>query len=336
MLAYYHPLNEDMVAGISVFSPSGLGIKWESEDLANISRPPNPNLYPPNPNINWESMIFMVTIAPSFSYKISDQFSIGAALNVNYVSVDLHMYASPLKVGEHPLLGPLYVDLGQQEVKLTGWGFGATFGVLAKPSDMFSIGASFKIPVHFNLSGDVGIAGGPQLNLNASSEAETEITWPLWLAAGVAFRPVERLVLTFDIQYTDWKQIDVLELSFTDSVWNTLLPSIGANEMDFHWSSETQIRIGAEFMVSDHFALRGGYYYDPSPAPDRTLNILLPSASFNAIAGGFGYNSNGLEIDFTVEYLMGKDRTVPLTGEMPGLYELTVLAIEFSVGYGWQ
>ncbi len=66
-----------------------------------------------------------------------------------------------------------------------------------------------------------------------------------------------------------------------------------------------------------NFAIRGGYYYDPAPAPDETLNILVPSFNFNSIAGGFGYKSGGLSIDFALEYLMGKDRTVS-AGAMPG------------------
>ena len=118
----------------------------------------------------------------------------------------------------------------------------------------------------------------------------------------------------------------------------------GEDEMDFRWKGKVQIRVGAEYLISDNFALRAGYYYDPTPTPDSTLNILLPSTTFNAIAGGIGYNANGIELDVTVEYLMGKNREVPFLNTvmdpewesaMPGVYELDVLAIEFSVGYRW-
>ena len=164
------------------------------------------------------------------------------------------------------------------------------------------------------------------------------------MAVGVAFRPIDRLVLTFDIQYTDWKQIDVIELSFVDPGWESMMSLGGKNEMPMHWESKTQIRAGMEFLLTDNFALRGGYYYDPTPSPDSTLNVLLPSATFNSFSGGFGYNTNGLELDFTVEYLIGKDRDVPFLktvldpeweSAMPGVYELDVLTFEFSVGYRW-
>lgn len=339
MAAYYHPLNDKLVAGLSVYSPSGLGMKWDGADLANIAGPP---LFLPNASIKWESFVFMVTAAPSLAYKINDQVSIGAALNVNYTNVDLAMYAGAAEVPTP--LGTLYLDLDQQDIHLAGWGFGATFGLLVKPSDMFSIGATFRTPVKFSLSGEATITGIPQLGLNETSDLETELTFPLWAAVGIAFRPIEQFVLTFDVQYTDWGTVDVLELTFVDPAWAALMGMSGENEMDFRWEGKVQVRVGAEYLISDNFALRAGYYYDPTPTPDSTLNILLPSATFNGFAGGFGYNANGLALDFTVEYLKGKDRDVPFANTvmdpewesaMPGMYELSVLSFEFSVGYRW-
>ena len=336
MAAYYHPINDKLVGGLSVYSPSGLGMKWDGADFANISGPPN---FAPNPNLKWESFVFMVTASPSLAYKISDQVSLGVALNASYTSVDLAMYAGSVEPFPN-----YHIDMKQQDINLTGWGIGATFGVLVKPSDLFSIGATFKTPVKFNLSGDAKITGMPQLGLNETSGLETAITWPMWIAVGVAVRPIDSLVFTFDVQYTDWNTIDVLELSFIDPAWDNMMTLSGENEMDFYWESKTQIRIGAEYLVTDTFALRGGYYFDPTPSPDKTLNVLLPSATFNAISGGFGYSPNGIELDFTVEYLMGKDRDVPFMktvtdpdweSAMPGMYELNVLTFEISVGYKW-
>jgi long-chain fatty acid transport protein len=336
MAAYYHPINDKMVAGISVYSPSGLGMKWEGEDFANISGPPN---FFPNPNIKWESFVFMITASPSLAYKVSDQFSVGVALNASYTNVDLAMYAGSVT----PFPGN-NVDLKQQDIHLTGWGIGATIGLLIKPNDMFSIGATLRTPAKFSLSGDATITGIPQLKLEETSELETELTWPLWIAGGIAFRPVEQFVLTFDLQYTDWSTVDVLELSFLDPAWAAMMGQAGEDEMAFHWEGKVQFRVGAEYLLTENFALRAGYYYDPTPTPDSTLNVLLPSATFNGFTAGFGYSPNGIEIDFTVEYLMGKEREVPFEktltdpeweSAMPGIYQLDVLTFEFSIGYRW-
>jgi long-chain fatty acid transport protein len=118
----------------------------------------------------------------------------------------------------------------------------------------------------------------------------------------------------------------------------------------FLWEDKTQIRFGTEYQISPKFALRGGYYNDPGPAPNNTRNILLPITDFNSITAGFGYNVNGIIIDFGFEYITGKEKEVPfgktlppiLGGDpdyqeaMPGLYHVkTILAFDLSIGYKW-
>ena len=105
------------------------------------------------------------------------------------------------------------------------------------------------------------------------------------------------------------------------------------------WKDATQIRVGVEYMATNNLALRGGYYYDPSPAPNKTMNVLVPSYDFNAISFGLGYKLNGLTIDVAVEYLIGKDRDVGLTEvigrAMFGMYTMKILAPGISISYGW-
>jgi len=91
-------------------------------------------------------------------------------------------------------------------------------------------------------------------------------------------------------------------------------------------------------MASEKFALRAGYYRDPSPAPDSTMNILLPVADFNCFAFGIGYNIDGVAIDLGIEYLKGDERDIPLGKyevAMPGVYNLKILALELCIGYRW-
>ncbi len=105
-----------------------------------------------------------------------------------------------------------------------------------------------------------------------------------------------------------------------------------------HWKDATQIRFGAEYKIKT-FAFRGGYYFDPAPSPDETMNVLVPNYDFSAVTFGFGYAlENGLHVDFSGEYLKGKDRDIPLTltdVEMPGYYTLKIWSFGASLGYNW-
>ncbi len=341
LASYYHPLSENLVAGIAVYAPSGLGIEWKGADLANLSGPPT---FLPNPSIEWRSKIFVLSISPALAYKVNDQFMVGATLNINYGSFETAQYAGAAEVQLPTPPYPIYFfNLGQQTLDMTGWGFGATFGVLVKPSEMFSIGATFRTPSKISFSGETYVSGIGQLApfigpLEATTDIEADVTWPMWLACGIAVKPVKNFTLTADVQYTQWSKIDVIEITFTDPTWAALMGITEGNKLELHWGSKTQIRLGAEYWLSEEFALRAGYYYDPGPAPDKTRNVLLPITDFNSVAVGIGYNMDGLMIDLGFEYLIGKDNDVPYgkyESAMPGLYELKIIALELSLGYGW-
>lgn len=330
LAAYYLPVSENVVAGIGLYTPSELGVKWDGADFQSLTFDSPYRL---------ESKIGMVTIAPGIAFDIHETLSVGASLNVNYGT-----FAIRTQVGDPEL----DTDLGQYTEKLNGWGVGVTLGTLFKPSEMLSIGATLRTPSKMSFSGEVEIPslsvlgkipGNPLYGTDVASETtmEREVTWPWWVALGVAFKPLEGLTLTGDLQWTQWSSIDVLESMFDDSLWSSIIES----ERPMFWKDVLQVRFGAEYRLNT-FAFRGGYYWDPSPAPDRTMNILLPSFDFHVLTGGFAYTLDGLQVEFGIEYLMGKERKVDFMKTQtdpewktaqPGTYDMDVLSPNISIGF---
>ena len=125
------------------------------------------------------------------------------------------------------------------------------------------------------------------------------------------------------------------------------LESSDSHKYILKWEDATQIRLGGEYMASDELALRLGYYYDPAPAPDETLNILFPSSTNHVITGGLGYRAGNWVFEAAAEYLFGQERKIsddlnnplnPLEGfvnEMPGTHQMDIFAFSFGVGYGF-
>lgn len=329
LTAYYHPISENLVFGLGIYTPSGLASKWDGADFTAISL---------NAEYEWKSKIGVVSISPALAYKVSDQFYIGATLNINYGLFGLSTHAGDTTVG---------IDLGQQELDMSGWGYGATFGIMIKPSEIFSIGATFRTPSKIKFKGDVSISklnilgqipGLPLYGVTIPTETEIsgEVTYPMWLCGGIALKPVENLTITADLQYTNWEKIDVVELEVEDPIWQLINAETGGNvEMAMHWKNATQIRFGLEYLINN-FAIRGGYYWDPSPAPDETHNVLVPNYDFNSFSFGFGYNLEGFSIDFMFEYLKAKERVVTATEDnMPGVYNLELFVPGLSISYSW-
>ncbi len=309
-LGYFKPFSEKLVLGFLVYVPSGSGSEWNGEDLAVLAK---------GYDLEWKSMIGMVTFSPAVAYKISDMVSVGATINFNYGMLEFDT-----------------AGLGQYSENLTGTGIGATIGLMIKPSEKFSFGLSYKTPVKITATGDITMEGAPLLGLpglTASTTATREITWPMWFGAGIAVKPNDKLTVTADIQFTNWKELDEISINFDNQIWNLLFAKLFAFHL--HWDNTIQYRFGLEYLLSDSLALRAGYYHDPSPAPAETLNILLPEITYNAFTFGIGYKSGNLQLDVGFEYLKGSEVECPLTSQlgMPGYHNANIMAPNFAISY---
>jgi long-chain fatty acid transport protein len=239
-----------------------------------------------------------------------------------------------LKIG--PVIDLKYAE--QYEEKTSAWGFGATFGVMLKPMDKLSIGLTVRTPVSITFKGDAtnGIANNVWIQLAypgtpTASAIERKATWPLWAGLGISFKPIDKLTINGDVQYTQWKKIQKIEATFANATWQGLFAAGGA--LDLKWKDTFQYRFGLEYALSSKFALRAGYYYDPSPSPVETLSILLPEITYNAITAGFGYNTDKLTLSVCLEYLMGKDAESPAGSTMPGTHGMSILVPNIGITY---
>lgn len=311
-LGYFKPINDKLVIGIAAYVPSGTGAKWDGEELKLLSK---------GAVYKWESFMAVISVSPVIAYKVSDTFSLGATLNLDY--------------GMMKIKRP---GVGQYTEDLSGFAFGATIGALFKPIDRLGVGLTLRTPTKVKFSGDAEMASASAYGLATTSDAEREATWPLWFGLGISFKATDKLTLNADAQYTNWKKIDTIGITYGDAVWQSMKshPLLGAafnNDFVLNWKNATQLRFGAEYAVSEKLALRAGYYYDPSPSPVETLNILLPEVTYNVITAGLGYKAEKLAIDFCLEYLMGKDQESPLSGKMPGTHGMSILVPNIAFSY---
>ena len=61
---------------------------------------------------------------------------------------------------------------------MNGWGLGATFGVLVKPSDRLSFGLTVRTPSPVTFKGDALISNLDMLGFSETSDLERSITLP--------------------------------------------------------------------------------------------------------------------------------------------------------------
>ncbi len=306
--------------GLGVFVPAGLGVEWCAEDIYG----------PGTSEIELMSEIGAISISPAVAYQITEQFSVGVTVNIYYAMFDMKQPVNGGPLGMH-----------QFSESSTGTGFGFTVGLKYDFSEKFSAGATFRSSTSVSMSGDAtntlfplipnmppAMVPGPE-----TSSFSRDVTWPMWIAGGLAYKPSSCWTITLDAQYSQWSELDKLVATYDDPYWKVAMD--GEEEFDLKWEDAVMIRAGAEYMVSKVSAIRLGYYYDPAPAPDETLNILFPSSTNHAITAGYGYNGEKIFVDFGIEYLFGAERDIPMDPAyaMPGVHKMDVFAFGIGIGY---
>jgi long-chain fatty acid transport protein len=318
----------DWTFGLGVYVPAGLGAEWNGDDLVQLSG---------GSSFEWMSRIGVVDIAPAVSYKISEQFSLGLAVNVYYAFFDMKR---PNEVPSPPAPPNTFSQYSEES---SGTNVGVTIGAQYKINKMWTLGATFRSKTSVTMSGTAEFPAFGLLGAPTESEFDRDVALPMWIAGGLAVRPSECLVISFDVQYSQWsKSEDVLVTEYKDATWKAALEADDSHLFVLKWEDATQIRLGAEYLASDNLALRLGYYYDPAPAPDETLNILFPSSTNHVITAGIGYNAGNWSFQGAAEYLFGAERIISaemgaegFVNEMPGTHQMDIFAFSIGVGYSF-
>jgi long-chain fatty acid transport protein len=176
-------------------------------------------------------------IAPGFGYKINDQWTVGAALNIDYQSLALYnaQYALP-----------------QNQT----YGYGFSLGAIMHVNDRVQIGLSWISQQHMNRF-EWNTAGAP----TSSGKIEAKMDAPMQYAIGVAFRPGSGWLIEADVKQIKFS--DVLDTLYFDrpAGYTGTVPA----SVRFGWSDQTVFALGVQKELSPATTVRFGYNYGESP-----------------------------------------------------------------------
>ena len=311
--AFFNYRMGDLAIAIGAYVPAGLGAEWNSEDFG----------YPAG--YDFLSKIAVFNISPGIAYQVTEAFSVGLAVNIYYGMFDLKQ---PAVAG---------TNVVQYEETSSGTGFGVTLGLKYDFNEMVSAGVSFRTKTKVAMSGTAKNPAFAGYGFATESDFDRDVTWPMWIAGGIAVHPTEKFTITFDAQYSQWSELDKLVATYGDANWEATMEATGGNTFELKWNDATQIRLGLEYLVSPSVALRGGYYYDPAPAPDETVNVLFPSSTNHVATLGLGYMTGSLKFEGAFEYLFGGEREIEMSPDnaMPGTHQMDVIAFSLGFTYGF-
>lgn len=319
-----HRLNDQIVLGLGLHTPFGLGTKWED--------PPNYT----GRYLAHETSIAGVAINPTVAFSVNDQLSVGVGVDIRLSTLLLKRWAPPQDLS---LLGlGTSVDIGKAELETdmaNGIGFNA--GALFEATDQLSIGLAYRSKVEVDYEGtatvtqistgvpaaDTYLAG---LGIYGDFDVSTTIAYPSILTAGVAYKVSDQLLAEVDVNYVGWSAFKELAVESTNASLAETIPE--------DYEDSITVRVGAEYWQSDTMALRVGYLYDQTPVPNKSITPLLPDATRNGVTAGIGMTFGSLNVDAAFMYLMFGDADT--NGEHPlynGIYKNSALLFALNVGY---
>jgi len=274
---------DNISLGLAVYTPFGSSADWGTwagSDIVN--------------DISME----VFYIQPSLTYKFSKIFSASASLIIAYGSVSYNKDINRYLTDEEGNKTNVQLESGVTSAA------GYDLSLALKPSDKVSFGLNYRSKIVLDAKyGRADFYNVPEFLESTLKPAifSAELPMPAELGIGFSFKPVNKLLVAVDYNYTYWSAYEELRIDFK----NDLPTSVAIK--NYHNSST--IRFGAEYQVNDKMFVRAGYYYDESPLTEGYFSPETPSLDTKNYTFGFGYQMQKLSFDFSFLYVDGQERT---------------------------
>jgi long-chain fatty acid transport protein len=272
-------------------------------------------------DINLRSVFGQLTA----SYAITPKLGIGAGLVVlAYGDVDLQR--------DVPLQGQNGAVAHAQLTGKADHKVGYNVGIMYKPSDKLSIGASYRSHIDAHISdGTVTTSNLPASVASSFTAKNFTATLPLpdVYSLGVGVRPNDKLTLAFDANLVGWSRYQSLDFAYTGGVLggNTSSSSIR------HYQDAVALRLGGQYKLTSGLTVRAGGFYDFACVRDGYVTPETPDANRVGITAGFTYEFGerfGIDGSFLFEDFQQRSQSQTqlleqnTTDRVAGTYKTTI------------
>ncbi len=319
-----------LAAGIGVFFPYGLGLKWP---VCDVDDPDCGNQFEGR-YTGYDNSIRTMYIQPTLAYAVTPDFAVGVGLDYVRATIDVSQRA------DAPFLGLAGQDFADAVLSGEGTALTGHVSALVKLGPQTSLAARYLHSAEVDFEGDADFTQIPTGTVfDAALAAQfaegerlsdqpinTTVTFPSALVVGISHRPIEPLLLMLDYQRTNWSSFDAFDIVFEESSDTTVL--------NLGYRDANTFRLGAEFDATEALSLRAGIRYNTAATPRATP--FLPEGERNYYTLGVGYRvTRALSADLAFQYINQPDRSgaVRPGGPSTGIYEATGQIFGFTLAY---
>jgi len=259
--------NDKLWFGFALTAPFGLALDY-GEDW-----------YGRYDSINSE--LTTINLAPSVAYKISEAWSIGAGINIEYADASLsNAIPNPLNPG-----GPSVETDALGEVTGNAWDLGFNIGLLYRANTV-QIGLHYRSGIDHRLKGDTTLSGltGPLAGGNGSMDSSMDLAIPAIASIALAYDLNDALKLLAEVQWFGWSSFDEIRVTFDNGSPDNVRPQ--------GFKNTYTAGLGLEYMLNPKWTLRTGIQLDDSPTVDQFRNSSIPDSDQVWIGLGASYRSS--------------------------------------------
>jgi len=307
-----------LAAGVGLSTPYGLGTEWPDEWVGRA--------------VTREIELQTFFVMPTVSYALNDWVSVGVGANIVFSNVMLRRAVTNFD----PVM-----DLELEGTGNTAYSFNA--GVMLRPVEDISLGFTYRAEtqVDFEVTADFNPPAALS-SLFPGGDVTTGIALPATWFAAIAWAPTDNFDIEFDYQFIGWESYDKLGIDFAVNAQNT--PGVLQDNVSSPKDYENTFiaRLGAEYRLPGMgLAIRGGYFFDNNPVPDKSLEPLLPDSDRHGLNIGIGIDVlPDITLDLAYLHLFFMDRatdatTYPEGVNLDGMYSGSVDLLALNITYAF-
>jgi long-chain fatty acid transport protein len=245
-----------------------------------------------------KSNLKVTSYTPTVAYKFNDHFSLGAGLNIYDGQTQVE------RLVPFSLLFPGLPD-GRSRFDGEGQAFGATAGLMWKINEQHTIGVVYRSPFAIDFHGNAIVKRDPT-GLLGRSPATAEINFPQSASVGYAFRPISKLKLEVDVEWTNWETLNTVRLHSP----NAAIATDPSSQIPFKWQDSFFYEFGTQYEIDEHWTVRGGYIFSENTVPNSTFSPSIPDSNRHVFSVGLGFATKKIGIDLMYQYSLSTVRTV--------------------------
>lgn len=265
--------------GIGITNPFGLKEDW--------------GRHGPLTAIVDDAHLYTITITPTVAYQINEDLSIGVGLNVYYGDLELTRNVS---------LGPPPTPPGRFRFRGYSTAVGASPGLMWRVDEHNTIGLVYHSPFTLDYSGNAEVKTSPTKTVAGPTNSFAGVKFPQQVAVGWAVRPISALKIEGDLVWSDWNVANHVLLDSSNPAFRMNTP--------YDWKSGFQYRLGTQYNLTEHWALRAGYAFGQSAVPSNTFTPLVPDSNYHLFAAGLGYSTDNWSIDAAYQFIFREPRHI--------------------------